>query len=193
MNYNHNINKNFNLILENNKDFINKIEMILKKIFISPEYKKIEEEQKKFQYIKLYYKKEFKENNEHLFELDIRKNTIYIKNMKHTQVLMKFEKNNIIWSFEILKDDKPEVKLKRIIYELEEYNGMFVFSENRSVFESYLGKHRDIELKTPEIEQDIVDLFYINYDIDLSILLGKGVKNIVSDSENIKLFNKLKI
>lgn len=185
------MNSNFDVIVRNNKEFIENINYLFNCAYVKMAKKKYDAEELK----------DYEDLKDAGFCL---KNIIHSKNGNVKEALIKFENVDKIpflhfkdqdlnnWLFEIKKNNNNvyDLKLKEVEVYLKGVPIKFMLNIKKE--NSYINFYKKrvpigkVELTKSKIDQEFVELIFITKDIDISFLKNLKVENIIYDYTSVK-------
>lgn len=187
------MNNNFEIILKNNKEFIDILNSVLKNFCDSDRYSIALSVTDKKKIVRTFFEYLFSNLNPNFNgSIKLRNSSKLLENLGKD--ILKFEdKNGLEWSLEFLEEESKFKLLNTLLVvnariDLD-IDCTLYFNRELSVIDWYCAKtdnEEKVDFIKQNVDQELIDFNLISRDLDISFLRNIGVKDIIYDLSNLK-------
>lgn len=187
------MNNNFEIILKNNKEFIDILNSVLKNFCDSDRYSIALSVTDKKKIVRTFFEYLFSNLNPNFNDsIKLRNSSKLLENLGKD--ILKFEdKNGLEWSLEFLEEESKFKLLNTLLVvnariDLD-IDCTLYFNRELSVIDWYCAKtdnEEKVDFIKQNVDQELIDFNLISRDLDISFLRNIGVNDIIYDLSNLK-------
>lgn len=187
------MNNNFEIILKNNKEFIDILNSVLKNFCDSDRYSIALSVTDKKKIVRTFFEYLFSNLNPNFNDsIKLRNSSKLLENLGKD--ILKFEdKNGLEWSLEFLEEESKFKLLNTLLVvnariDLD-IDCTLYFNRELSVIDWYCSKtdsEEKVDFIKQNVDQELIDFNLISRDLDISFLRNIGVNDIIYDLSNLK-------